>query len=199
MCRALPSITSFFRSVTVILQEKDQRKRLVSNVLQDMLRVLTLWFDYGGLPEVAEAMKQGFKQINIDIWLYVIPQLIARIHTPVERIRKLLHRLLCHVGRRHPQALIYSLTVASNASSEPRQVAATRILNDMRRIYPTLVDQAVLVSRELIRIAILWHEQWHEWKYQWHHKRGRRSRSQQSPWHPDAKLTWNESWLDFRE
>jgi phosphatidylinositol kinase/protein kinase (PI-3 family) len=158
----IPSIRSFFKSVTVILQEKDQRRRLVSSVLQDMLRVLTLWFDYGDLADVAEVMKEGFEQINIDIWLYVIPQLIARIHTPVARIQSLLHRLLCHVGRRHPQALIYSLTVASNASSKERQVAASAILKDMRRVYPTLVDQAMLVSKELIRIAILWHEQWHE-------------------------------------
>lgn len=127
-----------------------------------MLRVLTLWFDYGDLPIVAEAMQEGLQQINIDIWLYVIPQLIARIHSPVDRIRSLLHDLLCALGRCHPQALIYSLTVASNSTYVPRRDAAKAVLQNMRRHYPTLVDQAVLVSRELIRVAILWHEQWNE-------------------------------------
>ena len=158
----VPAIRSFFRSVMVILTKTDQRRRLVSNVLQDMLRILTLWFDYGDLPIVAEVMQEGLQQINIDIWLYVIPQLIARIHSPVDRIRSLLHDLLCALGRCHPQALIYSLTVASNSIYVPRRDAAKAVLQNMRRHYPTLVDQAVLVSRELIRVAILWHEQWNE-------------------------------------
>ena len=32
----------------------------------------------------------------------------------------------------------------------------------MRVHSPSLVDQAELVSRELIRVAVLWHEQWHD-------------------------------------
>ena len=35
-------------------------------------------------------------------------------------------------------------------------------MNTMRRHFVDLVDEALLVSRELIRIAILWHEMWHE-------------------------------------
>ena len=61
----VPAIRSFFRSIMVILTKTDQRRRLVSNVLQDMLRILTLWFDYGDLPIVAEVMQEGLQQINI--------------------------------------------------------------------------------------------------------------------------------------
>jgi len=32
----------------------------------------------------------------------------------------------------------------------------------MRKHYNSLVDAALLVSKELIRVAILWHEMWHE-------------------------------------
>jgi FKBP12-rapamycin complex-associated protein len=32
----------------------------------------------------------------------------------------------------------------------------------MREHSPTIVQQALVVSRELIRVAILWHELWHE-------------------------------------
>jgi FKBP12-rapamycin complex-associated protein len=35
-------------------------------------------------------------------------------------------------------------------------------MDRMREHSPTLVDQALLVSHELIRVAILWHELWHE-------------------------------------
>jgi FKBP12-rapamycin complex-associated protein len=55
----VPAIESFFHSVSVTLQQRQQRHKLVSNVLQDMLRLITLWFDYGALPQVNQAMHEG--------------------------------------------------------------------------------------------------------------------------------------------
>ena len=55
----VPAIESFFQSVSVTLQQRQQRHKLVSNVLQDMLRLITLWFDYGALPQVNQAMHEG--------------------------------------------------------------------------------------------------------------------------------------------
>lgn len=75
---------------------------------------------------------------------------------------KLIHQLLTDIGKYHPQALIYPLTVASKSSAASRSQAATSILHLMRVHSPNLVRQAILVSEELIRIAILWHELWHE-------------------------------------
>eukprot|EP00058_Branchiostoma_floridae_P004987 XP_002590475.1 hypothetical protein BRAFLDRAFT_124561 [Branchiostoma floridae] len=91
----VPAVQGFFRSISLALSS--------GNSLQDTLRLLTLWFDYGHWPEVYDALVEGMKTVPIDTWLQVIPQLIARIDTP-------------------------------------RQ----------------------LVSEELIRVAILWHELWHE-------------------------------------
>ena len=36
------------------------------------------------------------------------------------------------------------------------------ILRNMQDHSSALVQQAIMVSEELIRVAILWHEQWHE-------------------------------------
>lgn len=66
------------------------------------------------------------------------------------------------IGKHHPQALIYPLTVASKSAAPGRQAAAKKILDLMQVHSPNLVQQAMLVSEELIRIAILWHELWHE-------------------------------------
>jgi FKBP12-rapamycin complex-associated protein len=49
--------------------------------LQDILRLLTLWFNWGSAPDVEEALQEGFGLVSIDTWLGVIPQIIARIHT----------------------------------------------------------------------------------------------------------------------
>src|SRR5262249_32633540 len=112
-------------------------------------------------PEAQGAQgRQGC--ISIDTWLAVIPQLIARIHSPHASIRNLLHELLSRIGRAHPQALVYPLTVASKSYSEVRKLAALAILNQMRQHSNNLVNQALLVSSELVRVAILWHELWHE-------------------------------------
>jgi FKBP12-rapamycin complex-associated protein len=81
------------------------------------------------------------------------------------------------IGKMHPQAMIYPLTVASKSSSVARKSAALAIMEGMRQHSFDIVEQvrssclvqlhahplqALLVSHELIRVAILWHELWHE-------------------------------------
>lgn len=148
----VPAIHGFSRSIAL----SD------GSSLQDTLRFLTLWFKYGALKEAHDAVALGIKSVSIDTWLQVIPQLIARIHAPAPAVRQLIHQLLISVGKEHPQALVYSLTVASKSQSLPRKAAATSIMDKMRSHSARLVEQALLVSQELIRVAILWHEMWHE-------------------------------------
>ncbi|CAF5034206.1 unnamed protein product, partial [Rotaria sp. Silwood1] len=40
------------------------------------------------------------------------------------------------------------------------ELAANRVLNNVREHSDTLVYQALVVSEELIRISIVWHEKW---------------------------------------
>jgi len=77
-------------------------------------------------------------------------------------VNKLLKELLQRVGKQHPQALIYPVTVASKTSSQHRREAASEIMKSMRVGDGSLVDEANLVSQEIIRLAITWHEAWHE-------------------------------------
>ena len=147
----VPAIRGFVRSIAL------GRER----ALQDTLRLLTMWFKYGSSPAVDEAVQHGFENIPIDTWLLVTPQIIARIHSPALLVRRSVHTLLNRVAKAHPQGLIYPLTVASKSLSEPRQSAALRVLQEMRLQCDQLVEQASLVSVELIRTSILWHEMWH--------------------------------------
>lgn len=149
---AVPAVHGFFRSINL----------LHGNSLQDTLRLLTLWFDYGQFAEVFDALVDGMKVIEINTWLQVIPQLIARIDTHRTLVGQLIHQLLMDIGKTHPQALVYPLTVASKSASVARKKAANKILDSMSDHSPTLVEQALMCSEELIRVAILWHEQWHE-------------------------------------
>lgn len=149
---AVPAVESFFRSINLSKE----------NSLQDTLRLLTLWFEYGQYPEVYDALVDGMRIIEINTWLQVIPQLIARIDTPRNLVGQLIHQLLIDIGKSHPQSLVYPLTVASKSASIARKNAAHKIMASMCEHSSLLVEQALMCSEELIRVAILWHEQWHE-------------------------------------
>ncbi|GIL44136.1 hypothetical protein Vafri_1666 [Volvox africanus] len=152
-----PAVHGFFRSVSLGQAAGDR-----TGNLQDILRLLTLWFNHGAYKEVRVALQDGFQMVSIDTWLVVIPQIIARIHTQNTDVRQLIHQLLVKIGRHHPQALMYPLLVATKSQSHARKQAAFSVLECIRQHSAALVEQAQLVSGELIRMAILWHEMWHE-------------------------------------
>lgn len=160
----MPAVEGFFRSIALSH----------GSSLQDTLRLLTLWFDYGQWPEVYDAIVEGIRTIEIDTWLQVglyglllctsmrltvcmyvnvllmlvqvIPQLIARIDTPRALVGRLIHHLLIDIGKHHPQALVYPLTVASKSASLARRNAANKILKNMCEHSSLLVQQAVMVN-----------------------------------------------------
>ncbi|KAK3682072.1 phosphatidylinositol 3-kinase tor2 [Podospora appendiculata] len=149
----VPAVRGFFESIALSS----------GSSLQDTLRLLTLWLTHGGHNEVNVAVTEGFTRVSVDTWLEVIPQLIARINQPNRRVQQSIHNLLADVGRAHPQALVYPLTVAMKSWHNSRRVkSATQIMDSMRQHSSRLVEQAEIVSQELIRVAVLWHELWHE-------------------------------------
>ncbi|KAK4695205.1 serine/threonine-protein kinase mTOR, partial [Lecanoromycetidae sp. Uapishka_2] len=148
----VPAVRGFLKSIALSS----------ASSLQDTLRLLTLWFAHGGDHEVNTAILECFSDVSVDTWLEVIPQLIARINQPNNRVRASIHRLLAEVGKVHPQALVYPLTVTMKSNAGRRAQAAGQIMEKMREHSPLLVEQADLVSHELIRVAVLWHELWHE-------------------------------------
>lgn len=150
------AVDSFFKA---IFYSKDLHG---SNLIQDILRVLTLMFRYGHISEISNSLSEGINQISIDTWLDVIPQLIARLNITNQSTSKLLVDILTKLGETHPQSLIYSLTVSVSSNSETKQKNGQKILIKMKEKYPELVEQATMVSSELMRVAILWSEMWFE-------------------------------------
>ncbi|KAJ3676103.1 hypothetical protein LUZ60_003515 [Juncus effusus] len=151
------AVTGYFYSIACASTAKG-----VDDSLQDILRLLTLWFNYGASHEVQTALQKGFSHVKIEMWLVVLPQIIARIHSNNQAVRELIQALLVRIGKGHPQALMYPLLVACKSISVLRQRAAQEVVDKIRQHSGVLVDQAQLVSKELIRVAILWHEMWHE-------------------------------------
>ena len=57
---------------------------------------------------------------------------------------------------------MYPLSVAVKSQKTERREAAESLMDSLRQHSVKLIDQALLVSQELIRVAILWEEIWHE-------------------------------------
>jgi FKBP12-rapamycin complex-associated protein len=149
----VPAIKGFFNSIALGPS---------TGSLQDTLRLLTLWFKYGHQRDVEKALSSGFSKVRIDVWLQVIPQIIARIAAPAPTVRKLIYELLVSVAKEHPQALVFPLMLSLQSHSPEREAAAQRVLQAVKKQHARLIDEALLVSSELVRAAISWNETWHE-------------------------------------
>lgn len=63
-------------------------------------------------------------------------------------IQQLIVRLLHDIGKAHPQALIYPLTVASKSNVASRKAVADSIMLKMRDHSAVIVDQVSLIRSQ---------------------------------------------------
>ena len=150
------AVKGFMRAVSL------GTKRWSASVQQDMLNLLDCLFKYGEQPEIADVINECVGSVAIEAWLGVLPQLLARIHIKNQSIRSVLHPLLTRLGEKHPQALMYPLSVLLKSPVVERKTAAESLMNSLKGHSSALVEEALMVSSELIRVAILWLETWHE-------------------------------------
>ena len=152
----IEAIKGFVRSIVL------GQGQPVANLLQDTLRLITLWFSYGTKKGVFQILESELEKVSPDNWLSVVPQLIARIHIKSTEISAFLRKLLVKVASAHPQPLVWPISVALNTNDNQQRMVASEVLSEMRKIKKQLVEEATLVSRELMRVAITPHELWYD-------------------------------------
>jgi phosphatidylinositol kinase/protein kinase (PI-3 family) len=118
------AVKGFFKSI--VLSHGAQ-------ALQDTLRLLTLWFKYGGDRLIEPVLQEGFNSVPIDTWLPVIPQIIARMDSNNTNVRRMVSELLSRIGKEHPQALVYPLVLTAKSTNTTRQSMAHMMMNQMRQ------------------------------------------------------------------
>eukprot|EP00826_Nyctotherus_ovalis_P038572 TRINITY_DN3621_c0_g1_i10.p1 TRINITY_DN3621_c0_g1~~TRINITY_DN3621_c0_g1_i10.p1 ORF type:complete len:740 (-),score=270.65 TRINITY_DN3621_c0_g1_i10:161-2380(-) len=134
----------------------------MTKTLQNLLRLIKIWFAYGDRPEEETLIRGSFEKIDVTSWLAIIPQIIARIDTRNPVIRKMIFDLLEKIGRHEPQALIYPLCMLMRSWSPERKKCADYLKNTMMEHIAGIMTQAIEMTKELIRSAILLTEQWYE-------------------------------------
>ena len=68
--------------------------------------------------------------------------------------------LLERLSQKFPHALVYSLSVSIKSRSKDRREAAEALINKLKLTQGVLIEQANMISDELIRAAILLSEKW---------------------------------------
>ena len=152
---ALNAVTGFTNSICI-------GGKNMSKILQDLLRLLDLWFRIGSVGEMHGKILHSFDVIDIDSFLLVIPQLLARIDISDKVIFDMLHDLLLKIGNAHPRALIYPLIVMNKSRSKKRREATGTILKEMDQEHAELVKECSMFIDEFNRCAMLLHEEWYD-------------------------------------
>jgi len=153
-------ITYVVFAVKGLIQSISLGEQDVTKTLQDTLRLLKLWFKHGSVVEIDKLIRNGFDIIGIEVWTQVIPQLLARIDINAERTKNTMVELLKIICDTYPQTMIYPVSVLSQSNTVSRKQVAHELIEMMRRNQKTLINQALFISKELIRAAVLLTESW---------------------------------------
>lgn len=134
----------------------------ISRTLQDLLRIIELSFMLEYREEIAKLIEEAIQTIEVETWILVIPQLLARIHNLDSKLNNLLSLLFKKIGYSHPRALIYPLTVMTSSKNKKRRKVAYQFLYHISNKNKTLTNECNLIINELNRCALLLHEEWNE-------------------------------------
>eukprot|EP00760_Papus_ankaliazontas_P008792 PhM_4_TR13928/c0_g1_i1/m.100474/K07203/MTOR, FRAP, TOR; serine/threonine-protein kinase mTOR len=90
--------------------------------LQDVLRLLSLWFAYSSHSQLHQHVRTSIDRIPLTTWLRVVPQIIARVHVGEADLHTTVRELLLRIAQVHPQAVLFPLQVFVNADMHPCKV-----------------------------------------------------------------------------
>ena len=137
-----------------------------NKTFQDLLRLIDIFFTSASKSnELLNLINECFNEIEVDIFLNVIPQLLCRFNINESNVLSTLILILIKIGKMHPRAIIFHLVVMKNSNSRKRISVSNQILNAIIKNNETnkvLVEESEMFIKELNNCAILLHEQWSE-------------------------------------
>ncbi|KAK9097076.1 hypothetical protein Sjap_022573 [Stephania japonica] len=143
------AVTGYFHSIAHAATAKG-----VDDSLQDILRLLTLWFNHGATVDVQMALQNGFAYVSIDTWLVVLPQIIARIQSNNHAVRELIQSLLVRIGHVHPQPRGANIvTLSSRVSNKSNRLHCTPPLDDLDQPAASC-DSGQELSTQLLKCSV---------------------------------------------
>lgn len=86
---------------------------ILGSRLEDTLRLLMLWFDYGDRQDIFEQLRDSLKVVPVESFLEVVPQLIARLDS-TQNVGLLVKQVLLDISKVHPQVRARMSLIAFN-------------------------------------------------------------------------------------
>ncbi|EAY17625.1 PIKK family atypical protein kinase [Trichomonas vaginalis G3] len=131
----------------------------VDDPLAFTLRILSLLFNHEN-QGIYDIFEQRISSVPVQVWIDVLPQIIARASTEDDRLREIIFKLLVSVGREFPHVILSQLMVPYRDDKTIRQKVAAQTFEALTSIYPDLVRDMMSFTDEMIRVAVTWWEQW---------------------------------------
>ena len=137
-----------------------------NKTFQDLLRLIDIFFSIGDKSDnLLNLISESFNNIDIDVFLNVIPQLLCRFDLNNTKILVVLFNILIKIGLSHPNSIIFSLIVMKNSNSKKRKFAAKKVLSELIKNnsdLKNLIDEYEIFITELNKCALLLHEKYQE-------------------------------------
>lgn len=128
--------------------------------LQDLLRFLTLWFNYGVQSVINMKVDALITQIPTKLWIQVIPQLVARLDHKNQNIYLLLEKILFNIANYRPSTIIYPLRVFNHSFSDRKILLSNELLQFIASKKNISQDHLELLCSNLENIAVSLLEYW---------------------------------------
>ncbi|KAG0277332.1 Serine/threonine-protein kinase smg1 [Linnemannia exigua] len=142
--------------------ENEVSQSAISDEITATLRLLRLLAKHGG--QLFDVFHENLIDINVSPWTNIIPQLFARLDHPEVPVQSLIADLLCKIGVKFPQLIVFHCVVGANSAHN--SACQRRLLRSIGEYlttsHPELVSQVEHLIRELERITVLWEEMWYK-------------------------------------
>lgn len=123
------------------------------------LRILRIFVRYGHLFE--KIFAEGFASTPLHMWKALIPQLFARLGHHSKFVYEQLSQLLIKLSEKYPDDVLFPVISGETKEQKEAQTIKT-VAADMKSRNPTRFSSARKVVSDLLRVAVLWEEEWIE-------------------------------------
>lgn len=111
-----------------------------------------------GNHDTRETCSQKLKEIPIDSWVHVLPQIIARSNSEEIELKSTFQNLITNLGLNHPEPVLFPLLVHFRSDDKDRKKIADEIIKKISSENQLLVEIMSTFTSELIRMAASWFE-----------------------------------------
>ncbi|KAH7815900.1 Mammalian Target of Rapamycin C (MTOR C) [Monocercomonoides exilis] len=155
----IPQSTYSLSSNASVKQSSQKSRVPFASMLENALTFLSLWMRFGDLTEANNIFVETLPHIPSELWLFCTPQLVARLYSPGLTPNAHVHSFMALFARTHPQVVVFPLLV-THLAALPKQ--RSEIISLLAQIPISILSDGILVSSELIRVAVTLFEGWAE-------------------------------------